>query len=39
MRNRIVHNYITIDDNIVYHAISEEIIKDSKEFLDKIEKI
>lgn len=36
MRNRIIHNYITIDDTIVYHAIGEEIIRDATEFLDNI---
>ncbi len=38
MRNRIVHNYITVDDSIVLHAFSEEIVKDSEEFLEKIKK-
>ncbi len=38
MRNRIVHNYITVDDSIVLHAFSEEIVKDSEEFLECIKK-
>jgi len=38
MRNRIIHNYITIDDSIVYHAIAEEIIKDAENFLEVIKK-
>lgn len=36
MRNRIVHNYVTVDDSIVYRAISEEITKDAEEFLRDI---
>jgi len=36
MRNRIVHNYITIDDEIVYNAITEELPKDAEEFLNEI---
>lgn len=38
MRNRIVHNYITIDDSVAYHAFSEEIVKDSAEFLEVVKK-
>ena len=38
MRNRIVHNYITIDDSIVYHAFAEEIVQDSENFLNSIKK-
>ncbi len=36
MRNYIVHQYETIDNKIVYKAVTQEIIKDSKEFLGAI---
>lgn len=39
MRNRIVHNYITINDLIVYTAVTEELCKDAEEFLECIKKI
>lgn len=39
MRNRIVHNYITIDDTIVYHAIVDEIVNDAKDFLKEIKNL
>ncbi len=39
MRNRIVHNYVTIDDSVAYHAFSKEIVKDAEEFLGAINKI
>ena len=38
MRNILSHNYGNIDDEIVYEAIKEEIIKDCKEFLKQIQK-
>jgi len=37
MRNIIVHNYPKVDDLIIYSAITEEIIKDTEEFLNAIE--
>ncbi len=39
MRNRIIHNYITVDDSIVYHAVTEEIIKDAEDFLEAVKKV
>jgi len=36
MRNIIIHNYLRVDDSIVYTAIAEEIAKDAEEFLDII---
>ena len=36
MRNIIVHNYEIADYSIVYHAITEEILIDAEEFLNKI---
>jgi len=37
MRNVIVHEYGTIDDEKVFHAIYEELEKDIKEFIKSIE--
>lgn len=36
MRNFLVHEYGEVDDNIIFNALSEELEKDVKEFLDKI---
>jgi uncharacterized protein YutE (UPF0331/DUF86 family) len=36
MRNIIIHNYLKVEDIIVYQAVTEEIIRDSDEFLEKI---
>lgn len=33
MRNIIAHQYGIVDDEIVFHAITEEIVRDTKEFL------
>jgi uncharacterized protein YutE (UPF0331/DUF86 family) len=38
MRNRIVHNYISVEDIIVYKAVTEEIINDAHEFIEIIKK-
>jgi uncharacterized protein YutE (UPF0331/DUF86 family) len=34
MRNIVIHNYLRVDDLIVYTAIAEEIVKDAEEFLE-----
>ena len=34
--NFLVHQYGEVDDSIIFHAISEELEKDVKEFLNKI---
>lgn len=39
MRNIIIHNYIKVEDTIVYHAITEEIFKDAEDFLEEVKKI
>ena len=39
MRNILTHQYGTINDEIVFGAIKEEIGKDVREFIDCIEKI
>lgn len=36
MRNRIIHNYINIEDSIVYNAIVEELPKDAEEFIKEV---
>ena len=36
MRNRIIPNYITIDDSIVYYSVTEEIIRDAEDFIKSI---
>ena len=38
MRNIIAHEYGKIDDEIVFEAITEQLEKDIKEFIDIIEK-
>jgi len=38
MRNRIIHNYTTIDDSIVYSAVTEEIVRDAEEFIKEVKK-
>jgi uncharacterized protein YutE (UPF0331/DUF86 family) len=37
MRNIIVHEYGTIDDEKIFHAIYKELEKDTKEFIKSIE--
>jgi uncharacterized protein YutE (UPF0331/DUF86 family)/broad-specificity NMP kinase len=37
MRNIIAHEYGRIDDELVFEAVTQEISKDAKEFLNKIE--
>jgi len=39
MRNIIAHEYGKVDDVIVFHAVTEELIKDVRDFLDKIENV
>lgn len=36
MRNRIIHNYGDVDDEIVFNAISEELRRDAEEFINCI---
>ncbi|MFH1711490.1 MAG: DUF86 domain-containing protein [Nanoarchaeota archaeon] len=36
MRNVLAHEYGEVDDSIVFHAISEELIKDTEEFIKNI---
>jgi len=38
MRNIIAHEYGEIDDEIVFNAITEELIKDVGEFIKGIER-
>lgn len=38
MRNILAHEYGEVDDKIVFNAISNELIKDAKEFIKEIEK-
>lgn len=38
MRNIIAHQYGKIDDKIVFHALTEELEKDAKEFIKVIKK-
>jgi len=38
MRNIIAHEYGSIDDELVFETISEEIIKDANDFLEAIKK-
>lgn len=37
MRNLIAHKYGDVDDKMVFHSLAEEIDKDVREFLDKVE--
>lgn len=39
MRNIIAHQYGTVDDEIVFHSITEELLKDVKKFIFGIKKI
>lgn len=39
MRNLIAHKYGSIDDEIVFHSITEELGKDVKEFIKLIKKV
>jgi len=39
MRNIISHEYGRIDDEIVFNAITEELEKDTKEFIKKIKNV
>ena len=39
MKNIIAHQYGKIDDEIIFGAISEELEKDAKKFIDTIHKI
>lgn len=36
MRNFIVHQYTKIDDELVFHAVTEELISDVREFLNSV---
>ena len=36
MRDRIAHQYDKVDNSVVYHAISEEIERDTTEFLNSV---
>jgi len=36
MRNIIAHEYGVIDDSLVFHSLTEELIPDSKEFIKQI---
>jgi uncharacterized protein YutE (UPF0331/DUF86 family) len=35
MRNIVAHKYGTVDDRIVFEAITEELLKDANEFIKK----
>jgi len=39
MRNILAHDYGKVDDELVYHSITSEIIKDGKEFIKQIERV
>lgn len=39
MRNVIVHEYGKIDDSKVFHAVTEELIPDVREFLNNVKSI
>lgn len=39
MRNILAHKYGTVDDEIVFHSITEELSKDVKEFINFIKKL
>ena len=36
MRNILVHEYGEVDDAIVFHSISEELVKDSNAFIEAV---
>ena len=38
MRNIIAHEYGKIDDSLVFHSLTEELINDVRKFLEEIEK-
>jgi len=38
MRNIIAHQYGTVDDEIVFHSITEELVKDVSEFVSACKK-
>lgn len=38
MRNIIAHEYGTVNDEIVFHAITEEIERDTIEFIEVVKK-
>lgn len=38
MRNILAHEYGSIDDEIVFHSITEELEKDAREFIKEIKK-
>lgn len=38
MRNILAHEYGEVDDEIIFNAIGEELIKDSREFIKEVEK-
>ena len=39
MRNIIAHQYGAVDDEIVFHSITEELIRDIKEFIKELKKL
>jgi len=39
MRNILAHEYGKVDDEIVFHAIKEELEKDIKEFVKSVKKV
>lgn len=39
MRNIIAHEYSKIDDDIVFHSITEELEDDAKEFIDTMKNL
>jgi uncharacterized protein YutE (UPF0331/DUF86 family) len=38
MRNILSHQYGSVDDGVVFHALTEELEKDVEEFVKKIKK-
>lgn len=38
MRNIIAHKYGNVDEEIVFHSVTEELEKDVKEFIEKIKR-
>ena len=39
MRNIIAHEYGKVDDELIFHSLTEELIIDSYEFIKQIEKV
>ena len=39
MRNFLAHEYGEVDDEIVFHAISEQLEKDVNEFIEKVKRL